>query len=151
MDDRISALSAQIAELSKKIETVSSGSGGSNWVGELGVANSLFTLMPVGLLDSNYTPKIKLVTRMFQTSANMVNPTNRDCIVVLSIPGRSTSSPGKIISSSHGEVLLSEYAMSGSFGLETGWRGYAQLSKGAHLSYSSSGGILNIAYILVEN
>ncbi|HFZ5029788.1 TPA: hypothetical protein ACIKY6_001923 [Campylobacter jejuni] len=144
MDDRISALSAQIAELSKKIETVSSGSGGSSWAGEL--AYTLWLSSYPLILDAVYTSKIKLAYQTFRNSAHIVNPTNRDCILLADTSG------GKLVSSSHGDVPLNAYRFDeGGVIIYTGLRGTAQLSKGAYLSYSGSGGILNIYYLIIEN
>ncbi|RTI48570.1 hypothetical protein C3I27_03895 [Campylobacter jejuni] len=143
MDDRISALSAQIAELSKKIETVSSGSGGSNWVAELAGVSELCRNALVSNDDGiEYTSKIKLKVATLNSGAKFVNPTNRDCVILALFIG---DYPGTLISSSHGtakfwynegNVIKSASA-------------YVQLLKGAYLSYSGGSALL-LLYILVE-
>lgn len=150
VDGRISALSAQIAELSKKIETVSSSSGGSNWVAELaGISELSKNALTTNGQGLEYTSKIKVKVAYLNSGAKFVNPTNRDCVILAMFVGSNSGDyPGTLVSSSHGTAKF-WYGEDNYIMMKTA-SACVQLLKGAHLSYSG-GPTLILLYILVES
>lgn len=138
MDGRISALSAQIAELSKKIETVSSGSGGSNWAGELAFA--LHSLTGSFVSGGHYNPNMWTVSESFHPNVKLVNPTNRDCIMVVTYS--NFKSPGYMFSSSHGDIPFTE--------LEKFCQAIVPVNKGGYIR-NSTDRLLRLRYLIVKN
>lgn len=148
VDGRISTLSAQIAELSKKIETVSSGSGGSSWVAELaGISELSKNALTTNGQGLEFTSKIKVKVAYLNSGAKFVNPTNRDCVIeAIFIGSNSGDYPGTLVSSSHGTA---KFWYGEDNWVMTTASACVQLLKGAHLSYSG-GRTLTLLYVLVE-
>lgn len=141
MDGRISALSAQIAELSKKIETVSSGSGGSSWAGELACFATPCLNDTAYAFEFQYNPHMWTVIKSLTPNVKFVNPTNRDCIIKAVC--QDSGFYGSAFSSSHGDISFMDYG-------DFTHKAFIPVNKGGYISVSTRVSC-SIYYLYIKN